>query len=194
MTDASHGTTGTLATANRAARVAVAESVTPELKALTGTVQERLSKLGSGAFTNLQPGLDISSASGGGNLALFDGEVPLTNHGLGTRWLAGITTQEMASEDKSVVLIDEIEHGLEPHRLVHLLKHLRSEDRPAQVFTTTHSPVAVEQLNSSDLAASAPITVRSPRPLSPTTSSLLRRLSGEVRPPLCDAVPSLAMA
>jgi putative ATP-dependent endonuclease of the OLD family len=152
LTDASHGTTGTLATANRAARVAVAESVTPELKALTGTVQERLSKLGSGSFTNLQPGLDVSSASGGGNLALFDGEVPLTNHGLGTRRLAGITTQEMASENKSVILIDEIEHGLEPHRLVHLLKHLRSEERPAQVFTTTHSPVAVEQLNSSDLA------------------------------------------
>jgi hypothetical protein len=152
LTDASHGTTGTLATANRAARVAVAESVTPELKALTSTVQERLSKLGSGAFTNLQPGLDVSSAAGGGNLALFDGEVPLTSHGLGTRRLAGITTQEMASEHKSIILIDEIEHGLEPHRLVHLLKHLRSEDRPAQVFATTHSAVAVEQLNSSDLA------------------------------------------
>ncbi len=152
LTDASHGTTGTLATANRAARVAVAEAVTPELKALVDTVQERLSHLGSGAFTSLQPGLDVSSASGGGNLALFDGDVPLTGHGLGTRRLAGITTQEMAAENKSIILIDEIEHGLEPHRLVHLLKHLRSEDRPAQVFTTTHSPVAVEQLNSSDLA------------------------------------------
>ncbi|MFG1637451.1 ATP-dependent endonuclease [Pseudonocardia alni] len=152
LTDASHGTTGTLATANRAAREAVAGSVTPELRALTGTVQERLSQLGSGAFTNLQPGLDVNSAAGGGNLALFEGEVPLTSYGLGTRRLAGITTQEMASESKSVILIDEIEHGLEPHRLVHLLKHLRSEGRPAQVFTTTHSPVAVEQLNSSDLA------------------------------------------
>lgn len=152
LTDDSHGTTGTLATANRAARIAVAKSVTPELKALTDTVQERLSKLGSGTFTNLQPGLDVSSTSGGGNLALFDGEVPLTKHGLGTRRLAGITTQEMASEHKSIILIDEVEHGLEPHRVVHLLKHLRSKDRPAQVFVTTHSPVAVEQLTSSDLA------------------------------------------
>jgi putative ATP-dependent endonuclease of OLD family len=73
------------------------------------------------------------------------------SYGLARR-LAGTTTQEMASEDKAIILIDEIEHGLEPHRLVHLLKHLRSDDRPAQVFATTHSPVAVEQLSSSDLA------------------------------------------
>ena len=48
-------------------------------------------------------------------------------------------------------MIDEVEYGLEPHRLVYLLHHLRKSGEVAQVFVTTHSPVAVEQLSVSDL-------------------------------------------
>ena len=152
LTDSSHGTSGTLASAMVAARVAVSEAITPELQALTDSIGNRLGELGSGNFSDLKPGLDTSLSSSGGNLALFEGEVPLTGFGLGTRRLAGIATQEMASQNKSVILVDEVEYGLEPHRLVHLLKHLRSDDHHAQVFVTTHSPVAVEQLDSEDLA------------------------------------------
>lgn len=152
LTDSTHGTAATLATALVAARAAVSSSVTPELQALTDSIGARMSELGSGDFSDLKPGLDTSLASSGGNLALFEGDVPLTSFGLGTRRLAGIATQQMASIDKSVILVDEVEHGLEPHRLVHLLKHLRSDSQHAQVFVTTHSPVAVEQLDSSDLA------------------------------------------
>ena len=152
ITDSSHGTSGTLAAALIAARGAVAASVTPELQTLTDAIGSRLGRVGSGTFAALKPGLDTSLASSGGNLALFEGEVPLTNYGLGTRRLAGIAAQEMASEDKSVILIDEVEYGLEPHRLVHLLKPLRSDNMHAQVFVTTHSSVAIEQLEAANLA------------------------------------------
>jgi hypothetical protein len=152
LTDASHGASGTLATALRAAQGAVAEAITPEMQSLTDDVGRRLGSVGSGEFTELKPGLDTSLSSSGGTLALFEGDVPLTNFGLGTRRLAGIATQEMAMANKSVILIDEVEYGLEPHRLVHLLKHLRSDAKHAQVFVTTHSAVAIEQLDSSDLA------------------------------------------
>lgn len=152
LTDSTHGASGTLATALVAARVAVNGAITPELQTLTDTIGARLGELGSGNFDDLKPGLDTSLSTAGGNLALFEGDVPLTSFGLGTRRLAGIATQEMASQNKSIILIDEVEYGLEPHRLVHLLKHLRSDTQHAQVFVTTHSPVAVEQLESSDLA------------------------------------------
>lgn len=152
LTDSSHGTAGTLAAALIAARSAVRGAITPELQTLTDSIATRLSELGSGDFQELKPGLDTSLSTAGGNLALFEGSIPLTNYGLGTRRLAGIATQEMASENKSVILIDEVEYGLEPHRLVHLLKHLRSASQHAQVVVTTHSPVAIEQLDSADLA------------------------------------------
>lgn len=151
LTDATHGTSGTLATAIRAARDAVFSSVTPELKALAKKIQGEVNALGGGDFKDLRPGLDNSLTTSGGNLALFEGNVPLTNFGLGTKRIAGIATQELAVSDGAILIIDEVEHGLEPHRLVHLLRHLKRPDSKSQVFVTTHSPVAVEQLEADDL-------------------------------------------
>ncbi|AGB22281.1 hypothetical protein Mycsm_01904 [Mycobacterium sp. JS623] len=151
MTEAVHGTSGTLAAATRASRDAVAGSISEDLQALTGRVQERLNSLGSGNFSALKPGLDTSLSSSAGVLALYEERVPLTSYGLGTRRLAGIATQQLAFAHKTILMIDEIEYGLEPHRLVYLLHHLRNSGQVAQVFVTTHSPVAVEQLTASDL-------------------------------------------
>lgn len=50
------------------------------------------------------------------------------------------------------MLIDEVEFGLEPHRLRHLLRKLRPEvNANQQVFLTTHSRVSIEELNSDEL-------------------------------------------
>jgi putative ATP-dependent endonuclease of OLD family len=55
----------------------------------------------------------------------------------------------------SVALIDEIEHGLEPHRISRLLSHLKTEkdeeEAKAQVFMTTHSPVVLQELSVAEL-------------------------------------------
>lgn len=152
ITEAAHGAAGTLAHATRMSRQAVADSVTDEMKALTETVRDKLQALGSGGFSDLQPGLDTSLSSTAGVLALFEGEVPLTNYGLGSKRLAGLATQQLAYAHRTIVLIDEVEYGLEPHRLVYLLNQLRKSEDVAQIFVTTHSPVAVEQLAASDLA------------------------------------------
>lgn len=126
LTDTTHGTSGALAAAFRAAQAAVSAAITPEMGTLTENIGKRFCRVGCRQFKGLRPGLDTSLSSAGGTLALFEGDVPLTNFGLGTRRLAGIAAQEMASEDRSLMLIDEVEYGLEPHRLVHLLKYLRS--------------------------------------------------------------------
>jgi putative ATP-dependent endonuclease of the OLD family len=152
ITETTHGAAGTLAHATRMSRQAVAESVTDAMKALTEKVRDKMQALGSGGFSGLQPGLDTSLSSTTGVLALFEGEVPLTNYGLGSKRLAGLATQQLAYEQRTIVLIDEIEYGLEPHRLVHLLYQLRRSTDISQIIVTTHSSVAVEQLNASDLA------------------------------------------
>jgi putative ATP-dependent endonuclease of the OLD family len=156
LTEARHGTKETLTEANRAARKAVADSISPDLAVLASEIQAKMQRLGSGEFHDLKPGLDTSLANTQGNLALFDGVVPLTNFGLGSRRLAGAAAQQLAHEGSALLLVDEVEYGLEPHRLVHLLAQLRDPDAFAQVFITTHAPTALVHLDAEHL-----VTVRS---------------------------------
>lgn len=151
LTDKKDATRKTLTVATRAARAAVAESMSPDLQALAADVAKAVRLIGSAEFDNLRPGLDMSLTNAQGNLALFDGEVPLTNFGLGTRRLAGAAAQQLAHNDAIILLVDEVEYGLEPHRLVHLLRHLRKKDSFAQVFVTTHSPTVLQHLEPADL-------------------------------------------
>lgn len=76
--------------------------------------------------------------------------------GLGTRRLAGAAAQQLAHAGSAILLVDEVEYGLEPHRLAHLLTTLRTPNAYAQVFITTHSPTALVHLDAQDL-----VTVRS---------------------------------
>lgn len=141
-----------LVDANRTARAAVADSIPEALQALTTAVQHRMYELGSGDFRALRPGLDQSLSNSSGNLALYEGEIPLTNFGLGSRRLAGIAAQQLAHDGKAFLLVDEVEYGLEPHRLVNLLGQLRHSSLPGQVLITTHSPTALRHLDAADLA------------------------------------------
>jgi putative ATP-dependent endonuclease of OLD family len=50
----------------------------------------------------------------------------------------------------AIVLIDEIETGLEPHRLRHLIRELRVTER-GQVVMTTHSEVPIVELSTAEL-------------------------------------------
>ncbi|MEE9963658.1 MAG: AAA family ATPase [Propionicimonas sp.] len=146
-----HGTKDTLTRANRAARDAVEGDIPAQLLELTEDLQTKARKIGSADLKALRPGLDTSLAGTQGNLALYEGAVPLMNYGLGTRRLVGAAVQQLANEGSPLVLVDEIEHGLEPHRLVHLLKEFKKSEAYEQVFVTTHSPTALQHLDASDL-------------------------------------------
>ncbi|MGN7131914.1 ATP-dependent nuclease [Rhodococcoides corynebacterioides] len=152
LTESKHGAAKLLVDANRTARIAVADSIPDELERLAKSIQGKMHDLGSGEFRSLQPGLDQSLSNSSGNLALYEGAVPLTNYGLGSRRLAGIAAQQLAHDGKAFLLVDEIEYGLEPHRLVNLLAQLRRTDVSGQVFVTTHSPTVLRHLDAQDLA------------------------------------------
>jgi putative ATP-dependent endonuclease of OLD family len=143
---------GALAAASRAAQSAIAEQEQSSLNDLATSVQERANRIGGGSFSDIKAGLDTSRSAMGAALALYEGVVPLTSYGLGSRRLASLAIQQMAAGGRSVAVVDEIESGLEPHRAVRLLSYLLGDESYAQVFVTTHSPVVVEQATIENLA------------------------------------------
>lgn len=95
--------------------------------------------------------LDLSSINlKVGGLALHDGDIPLRQLGLGSRRMLLCGIQKMGLEEGHITLFDEVEFGLEPHRISRLLKHVR-EDKRGQYFLTTHSPVVLRELTVNEL-------------------------------------------
>jgi hypothetical protein len=85
-----------------------------------------------------------------GGLALHDGDMPLRQLGLGSRRMLMCGIQKMGLEEGHITLFDEVEFGLEPHRIARLIKHVR-EDRTGQYFLTTHSPIVLRELTVKEL-------------------------------------------
>ena len=85
-----------------------------------------------------------------GGLSLHDGEIPLRQLGLGSRRMLQCGIQKAGLEEGHITLFDELEFGLEPHRITRLIKHIR-EDKRGQYFLTTHSPMVLRELTVQDL-------------------------------------------
>lgn len=85
-----------------------------------------------------------------GGLALHDGEMPLRQLGLGSKRMLTTGLQRQALRAPHVTLFDEVEIGLEPHRIARLVEHLKA-DTTGQYFLTTHSPVVLRELTVDDL-------------------------------------------
>ncbi len=77
-------------------------------------------------------------------VGLFDERVPFSMRGLGSKRLLSIGMNVNASSAGSLILMDEIETGLEPYRLCTLINQLRSSFRDkGQFIFTTHSRSAL---------------------------------------------------
>ena len=107
--------------------------------------------------------IDVQNVSiTAGGLSIHDGKLPLRRLGTGSSRLL-VSALQHDTGASSIALIDEIEHGLEPHRIARLLKYLKlptSRDGKTagyhQLFMTTHSPVVIRELSAKDI-----FTVRS---------------------------------
>jgi putative ATP-dependent endonuclease of OLD family len=113
-------------------------------------------RLGVPVGDNLQAMLDVQAVGlSGGGIFLHDGDLPLRRLGLGSSRLFTAALQDHARTNASVALIDEVEHGLEPHRISRLLRQLKKakdeEKIKAQAFMTTHSPVVLQELSVDEL-------------------------------------------
>lgn len=117
---------------------------------------------GLGAYVQgeYEPGLELGrSGLSSGSIALHDSGVPLRLAGLGTRRLTTLAIQKSAIIEGAIVLVDEIEHGLEPHRIIGAIAQLKADQAVAkaegkpvgQVLLTTHSDVAMGEAGAESL-------------------------------------------
>jgi hypothetical protein len=80
-----------------------------------------------------------------GGLTLHDGDIPLRQLGLGSKRMLLCGIQQESLEEQHITLFDEVEYGLEPHRIARLIKHIQV-DKNGQYFLTTHSPTVLREL------------------------------------------------
>lgn len=85
-----------------------------------------------------------------GRVCLHDGDVPLRLKGKGSKRLISIAIQTILAQYGGIMLIDEVEQGLEPDRVKHLVRTL-NKDNKGQIFITTHSSEVVTELEAEDL-------------------------------------------
>ena len=101
------------------------------------------------SLAGLSPKIDMQRQSvGTGALSLHENNVPLRNKGSGTKRLIGAAMQMKLHDGKNISLIDELEMGLEPHRIRGLIYKLKNSNQ--QIFATTHSPVVIRELSVAD--------------------------------------------
>jgi putative ATP-dependent endonuclease of the OLD family len=144
-----------LAKAARDARAAFGDQAKDQLAETLGIVAATARDLGIQVGENVKAMLDAHSVSfSGGTISLHDDDgIPLRGFGIGSMRLLIAGLQRAAAEHSSIILIDELEHGLEPHRIIRLLGSLGAKETPPplQVFMTTHSPVALRELSGNQL-------------------------------------------
>jgi putative ATP-dependent endonuclease of the OLD family len=85
-----------------------------------------------------------------GKICLHDKLIPFRQKGKGTKRLISIAIQIELAKQGGILLIDEIEQGLEPDRAQHLAQVLKKENK-GQVFITTHSSNVIVELEAENL-------------------------------------------
>lgn len=148
-----------LAQASRAAREAFRQGGKDVFKKTVARVEELGKHFAVPLRERYAAELDVQGVSlSAGVIALHDGKLPLRRLGTGSSRLIVSALQHDVGH-AHIALIDEIEHGLEPHRIARLLKYLKSPPPiepkvvPPQIFMTTHSPVVIRELSAGDIFA-----------------------------------------
>jgi len=144
-----------LVAAARDARLAFGEGAKDQLSEALDIVGTTAQDLGIPIGAEAKALLDTHAVSfGGGTISLHDESgVPLSGLGTGSTRLLVAGLQRKAAERTTIVLIDELEYGLEPHRIIRLLGELGAKEQtpPLQVFMATHSPVVLRELSGDQL-------------------------------------------
>ena len=136
------------------ARDAFANAPHSELQAAIELAMDGCKKFAVADIEKISAGLDIDAVFAGETcIALHDQDgIPLRRMGVGSVRLLSSALVSSAKED-AITLVDELEYGLEPHRVIRLLHSLGTkEETPVrQVFVTTHSPIAVAELTTAQI-------------------------------------------
>ena len=121
-----------------------------ELKDAIGKVIEKAAEFGVD-INNATSTIDFKDiAVKDSKVVLHDEDkIPFRLKGKGLKRLISIAIQLTQSDDKGIILIDEVEQGLEPDRVQHLVSQLKKTN--SQVFITTHSRDVAVELDATDI-------------------------------------------
>ena len=143
-----------LASATRAAKSALEERRAQDLTsfdAVAKSAEETARILGVKVANEYKAHLDTEVVNvRAAGLALHDGAMPIRRLGLGSKRMLTTGLQKQALTAPHITLFDEVESGLEPHRIARLMQHLKA-DKDGQYFLATHSPVVLRELTVADL-------------------------------------------
>lgn len=160
--DGGPDTSSLLTTAMRSARASFVSSDRKSFDAATQLAEDIGRQFLVPNRSKFEAQLDIhSGAIASGAVSLHDGNLPLRSLGSGSSRLM-VAGLQLANGTAPIGLIDEIEIGLEPYRIMRLLRFLKTgklNQQPDadtvqanhQVIITTHSPVVVCELKVDEL-------------------------------------------
>ncbi|KOH43484.1 ATP-dependent nuclease [Sunxiuqinia dokdonensis] len=83
-------------------------------------------------------------------VCLHDAQIPFRQKGKGSKRLLSMSIQSLIAAAGGIVLVDEVEQGLEPDRIKNLIRSLQKKRR-GQIFMTTHSQNVIEELEASNI-------------------------------------------
>lgn len=150
--DSAINATGLILETIREAKTKIDSSSFPDLKSMVENIKTNAQKFGVN-LSRLSTTVDFKDIIiREGKINLHDENTPVRLKGKGSKRLLSIAIQlELFSLNHGgVLLIDEIEQGLEPDRVQNLARVLKTNSN-AQVFITTHSRDVIVELNAEDL-------------------------------------------
>lgn len=155
LTEEKADASAALADAARQARNSFGDTAGDQLKDTLGIISGAAQALGVDVGDTVRAMLDAHSVNfSGSTISLHSSEgVPLRKLGLGSSRLLVAGLQNRVAETASIALVDEVEIGLEPHRISKFLLELGSKTEATlfQIFMTTHSPVVLRELSGPQL-------------------------------------------
>ncbi|RWB50979.1 ATP-dependent endonuclease [Mesorhizobium sp.] len=155
LTEGKADTSSELTRLAREMREAFDQTELTELDGSLKLITAAATEMGVPVGAAVQALIDAGSVSfTGGTISLHDANgIPLSSLGLGSSRLLIAALQRKAADKATTFLIDELEYGLEPHRIIRLLGALGAKEEipPLQVFATSHSPTTVTELSAHQL-------------------------------------------
>lgn len=136
----------------QAMRAAVKDTSLEALDQMAPTLKKVGKQYGVGFNGEIHNRLLMQNGSYSTTVGVFDDKVPFSQRGLGSKRLLSIGMNVNAFDDGTLVLVDEVETGLEPYRISALINQFRSQFKDhGQLIMTTHSRSVVCECGVSEL-------------------------------------------
>lgn len=136
----------------QAMRAAVENTSLETLDQIAPTLKDLGKQYGVGFNGEIHNRLLMQNGSYSTTVGVFDGKVPFAQRGLGSKRLLSIGMNVNACDYGTLVLVDEIETGLEPYRVSALINQFRAQFKDhGQLIMTTHSRSVVCECGVSEL-------------------------------------------